>query len=68
MQAVESEAATLLSMFLASLFDDNSSAGKKLCRFVAAVAKFHVCKRAPLIAYEAMECFGGNGACNSFNQ
>jgi putative acyl-CoA dehydrogenase len=25
------------------------------------VAKYHVCKRAPGHAYEALECFGGNG-------
>eukprot|EP00047_Mylnosiga_fluctuans_P005712 m.242253 g.242253 ORF g.242253 m.242253 type:complete len:570 (-) comp13993_c0_seq1:64-1773(-) len=58
---VESEAATLLSMFLASLFDGEDAATAKLCRLTAAVAKYHICKRAPSLAYEAMECFGGNG-------
>jgi putative acyl-CoA dehydrogenase len=61
MKAVESEGATLLAMYLASLFDDENPAAKKLCRLVAAVSKFHICKRVPSIAYEAMECFGGNG-------
>ena len=30
-------------------------------RIAVAVAKYFVCKRAPLVAYEAMECHGGNG-------
>jgi putative acyl-CoA dehydrogenase len=30
-------------------------------RVATAVAKYHVCKRAPGHAYEALECLGGNG-------
>ena len=30
-------------------------------RVATAVAKYHICKRAPGHAYEALECFGGNG-------
>jgi putative acyl-CoA dehydrogenase len=30
-------------------------------RLATAVAKYHVCKRAPGHAYEALECLGGNG-------
>lgn len=59
--AVESEAATLLALFIASLFDRAGAADRMLCRLATAVAKMHVCKRAPALAYEAMECVGGNG-------
>ena len=48
-------------MYTASLFDKTTEEDKRLCRLVTAIAKFHICKRAPAIAYEAMECLGGNG-------
>ncbi len=61
--AVESEAATLLAMRLAGAFDraagDPGEAG--LRRLGTAVAKYWVCKRAPAVAAEALECLGGNG-------
>eukprot|EP00048_Salpingoeca_helianthica_P024776 m.35192 g.35192 ORF g.35192 m.35192 type:complete len:557 (+) comp9577_c0_seq1:136-1806(+) len=58
---VESEAATLQALFIASLFDDKTPRGQALSRLATAVAKYYTCKRAPAIAYEAMECLGGNG-------
>jgi putative acyl-CoA dehydrogenase len=56
--ALESEAATALAMRLAHAFD----AGERdLCRLAVAVAKYWVCKRAPGVVVEALECLGGNG-------
>ena len=56
--AVESEAATVLAMRLAAAVD----AGEKhLLRVAVPVAKYWVCKRAPQVAVEAMECLGGDG-------
>jgi len=56
--AVESEAATVLAMRLARAYDEQDTA---LRRLGTAVAKFWVCKRYPGVAFEAMECLGGNG-------
>lgn len=55
--AVESEAATALSMRLAQMFDD----GDPAVRALTTIAKYWVCKRAPGLVYEAMECHGGAG-------
>ena len=61
--AVESEAATLLAFRVAATFSPGAGADEQLLGRVATpVAKYHLCKRAPGVAYEAMECFGGNGA------
>jgi len=55
---VESEAATALAMRLAAAVD----AGERhLLRVAVPVAKYWVCKRAPQVVTEAMECLGGNG-------
>lgn len=44
---------------------DNAQKGddseKAFIRIATALAKYHICKRAPQVAYEAMECHGGNG-------
>ena len=56
--ALESEAATALAMRLARAYDEGDQALKRLG---TAVAKFHVCKRFPGVAAEALECLGGNG-------
>jgi len=57
--AIESEAATALSMRLARAYDGDAEAPFR--RIATAISKYWVCKRAsPLIA-EALECFGGNG-------
>src|SRR3712207_5073892 len=56
--AIESEAATALSMRLARAYDEEDTAFKRLA---TAVGKYWVCKRFPGLAFEAMECLGGNG-------
>ena len=61
--AVESEAATMLAMRVAGAFDraGGDPAEAALARLATAVAKYWVCKRAPAVAAEALECLGGNG-------
>ncbi|HEY0201264.1 MAG TPA: isovaleryl-CoA dehydrogenase [Burkholderiaceae bacterium] len=60
--AIESEAATALSMRVASCFDQQSDAHQRLmARLLTPVAKFWICKRGSQFAQEAMECLGGNG-------
>jgi putative acyl-CoA dehydrogenase len=56
--AIESEAATLIGLRLAAAVDNGEVAFRRLA---TAVAKYHVCKRAPGHAAEALECLGGNG-------
>jgi len=59
---VESEAATLLATRLARSFDPGVDAQEAAFRrLTSAVAKYWVCKRAPVHAAEALECLGGNG-------
>ncbi|MPQ96486.1 DNA alkylation response protein [Modestobacter sp. I12A-02628] len=61
---LESEAATLLTMRVAGAADRavRGDATESAFRRVAvALAKYWVCKRAPVLAAEALECFGGNG-------
>lgn len=61
--AIESEAATTLLLRLAGAADragaDEHAAHFK--RLGTAVAKYWVCKRAPAMTAEALECLGGNG-------
>jgi putative acyl-CoA dehydrogenase len=61
--AVESEAATVLAMRVAGAFDraGDDPAEAALRRLATAAAKYWVCKRAPAVAAEALECLGGNG-------
>ncbi len=64
--ALESEAATALSMRLARAVDrsehDAADAHEAAVRRVLTpLAKFWVCKRGSAFAQEAMECLGGNG-------
>jgi putative acyl-CoA dehydrogenase len=61
--AVEAEAATMLAMRVAGAFDRAAAdpAEAALRRLATAVAKYWVCKRAPAVAAEALECLGGNG-------
>ncbi len=62
--AVESEAATLLGLRLAAA-TDAAWAGDQtegdLARIGVAIGKYWVCKRAPMLVAEALECLGGNG-------
>jgi putative acyl-CoA dehydrogenase len=56
---VESEAATVAGLRLARAFDDP---GQELFKRIAtAITQYWVCKRAPAVAGEALECLGGNG-------
>ena len=60
---VESEAATVTMMRVARAFDDarTDESQQAFCRLATAVAKYWTCKRAPVVAAEALECLGGNG-------
>jgi putative acyl-CoA dehydrogenase len=61
--ALESEAMTALALRAAHGFDlqrtDDQEAA--YARLVTPAAKFGICKAAPRLLYEAMECLGGNG-------
>ncbi|WP_193367265.1 acyl-CoA dehydrogenase family protein [Pelagibius marinus] len=61
--AVDVEAATALAFRLARAFEraaaDEAEAAWR--RLMAPVTKYWVCKMAPALGYEAMECLGGNG-------
>jgi len=59
--ALESEAATVLTMWLARAYDENSEAAQVIRRVVTPAAKFWICKRTPFVTYEAMEVLGGSG-------
>jgi putative acyl-CoA dehydrogenase len=61
--ALETEAATALMVRLARAYDEGhaSDDARAFARLATAVSKFWVCKRAPHLTYEAMECLGGNG-------
>ena len=60
---LEAEAAVALAFRVAESFDkaqdDPHEAG--LARLLTPIAKYWICKRAPYIAYEAMEAHGGAG-------
>ena len=56
--ALESEAATAAALRIARSYDGAEPAFQ---RFATAVMKYWVCKRAPGVAGEALECLGGNG-------
>ena len=61
--ALEVEAATWLAFrFVAALDREKDSEAERLLgRVGAPIAKYWICKRAPAIAAEAVECHGGNG-------
>jgi len=60
--ALDVEAATALSFRLARSFDRTSDAGAGAWRRVMTpVTKYWVCKIAPALVAEAMECLGGSG-------
>lgn len=66
--AVESEAATVLMVRLASSYDDAGNADRRaFSRIATAISKYWVCKRGPQHAFEAMECLGGNGYVEESN-
>ena len=59
--ALESEAATALTMRLARAYDEDDELAAVWRRVLTPAAKFWICKRAPFVAAEAMEVLGGNG-------
>ena len=60
--ALEVEGATALALRLARAFDAASNESEQaLARIITPAAKYWVCKRAPMVALEAMEVLGGNG-------
>src|SRR5689334_15466741 len=59
--ALESEAATVLTTWLARAYDEDNEAAQVIRRVVTPAAKFWICKRTPFVAYEAMEVLGGSG-------
>jgi putative acyl-CoA dehydrogenase len=60
--ALETEAATALSMRLARAFDAQEDESESLLRrILTPVAKYWICKRCPALVAEAMEVHGGNG-------
>jgi putative acyl-CoA dehydrogenase len=62
--ALESEAATTLAMRLAAAADRTAGgdlAEAALLRLMLPAAKHWICKRAPAVIAEALECLGGNG-------
>jgi putative acyl-CoA dehydrogenase len=61
--ALAVEAATALVMRLCRSFDLSASDPQEAARarLLTPAVKYWVCKSAPLLIYEAMECLGGNG-------
>lgn len=61
--AVEVEAATLMALRVAKATDQLAEVEHErlLARVATPAAKFFNCSRAPSIAYEALQCHGGNG-------
>ncbi len=61
--ALEQEAATVLALRLAAAVDAAATdpAEQALLRIALPAAKYLVCKRAPGVVVEALECLGGNG-------
>jgi putative acyl-CoA dehydrogenase len=61
--AVEQEAATLLAFRLAAAVDraGTDPGAQAFLRIALPAAKYLVCKRAPTVVGEALECLGGNG-------
>jgi len=59
--ALESEAATVLMMRLARAHDEDDPLALIWRRVMTPAVKFWICKRAPLVAAEAMEVLGGSG-------
>jgi putative acyl-CoA dehydrogenase len=57
--ALDVEAGTALAFRLARAFDGGDDASYR--RLMTPVTKYWVCKTAPPLVYEAMECLGGNG-------
>ncbi|MFE6904844.1 acyl-CoA dehydrogenase family protein [Streptomyces erythrochromogenes] len=59
--ALESEAATTLTLRLASAYDAGTEQEKAFLRLAVPAAKYWVTKRCTPMVAEALECLGGNG-------
>jgi len=60
--ALEAEAAAWLALRAAATLDAGDDPRERLLgRVLTPVAKYWVCKRAPAVVVEALECHGGNG-------
>jgi putative acyl-CoA dehydrogenase len=61
--ALDVAAATALSFRLARAFDEaaDDRGQASFARAMTPVVKYWICKTAPALLYEAMECLGGNG-------
>ena len=61
--ALDVAGATALTFRLARAFDEaaNDKAEASFARVMTPVVKYWVCKTAPSLLFEAMECLGGNG-------
>lgn len=60
---LESEASTRLTMRLAAAYDvqDEDERERLFLRVALPASKYWICKRAPWVAFEALECVGGGG-------
>jgi len=61
--AIEVEAATLLALRVAKATDHlaGNAFERAFARVATPIAKYFNCSRAPALAYEALQCHGGNG-------
>jgi len=61
--ALETEAAMALFVRVARAIDDSARDERSVAlrRIGTALGKYYVCKRAPVVVGEALECLGGNG-------
>lgn len=60
--AIEVEGAVALMTRVAAAYDGSGDEQERaFARIATAIGKYWVCKRAPAMIYEAMECLGGNG-------
>lgn len=61
--ALEAEAGVLLALRLAYAYDNyyKQEGEEAFRRVTSAVAKYWLCKRAPWVVAESLECLGGNG-------
>ncbi|MFD3551748.1 acyl-CoA dehydrogenase family protein [Streptomyces goshikiensis] len=59
--ALESEAATVLTMRLAAAYDADTDQERAFLRIAVPAAKYWVTKRCTPMVAEALECLGGNG-------
>jgi putative acyl-CoA dehydrogenase len=65
--AIESEAANALALRISESFNPSSPKQEAVfARIAVAIGKYFVCKRVPAVAYEAMECLGGNSYTSDF--